>query len=309
MDAPAVLPVGARTQFEVGNPVEPSVEIAAPAGVVRYEPDDLTITVGAGISSAELDRVLAEHGQACALDPRHPQATVGGLLATGLSGVRRLGHGPIRDQVLEVRFVTADGRVVKGGGPTVKNVTGYDLPRLMVGSLGTLGLLVQATLRCRPRAAHAQWFVTNDPPRDLFRPTAMLWDGYSVHVLLEGTRADVDAQGAAMTPASEPALPAGPHRGRISIVPGAVVALARDLRDVRWCAEVGVGTVHVAADTTDALLAAREAAGAHGGWMLRESGGDGVDGFGRPIPNRAVMQRIKRAFDPTGKLAPGRLPL
>jgi FAD/FMN-containing dehydrogenase len=110
----------------------------------------------------------------------------------------------------------------------------------------------------------------------------------------------------------EPSLPTGPHRGRISIAPGALAPLADDLRDlrgVRWCAELGVGTVHVAADTVDALVAARAAAGAHGGWMLREAGGDGVDGFGRSIPNRAVMQRIKHAFDPTGKLAPGRLPL
>ncbi|MGH8976452.1 MAG: FAD-binding protein, partial [Acidimicrobiia bacterium] len=233
MDAPAVLPFGARTQFEVGNPVEAAVEIAAPAGVVRYEPDDLTITVAGGTSSADLDRVLAEHGQECALDPRDPRATVGGLLAAGLSGVRRLGHGPIRDQVLEVQFVTADGRVVKGGGPTVKNVTGYDLPRLMVGSFGTLGLLVQVTLRCRPRAAHAQWFVTTDPPRDLFRPAAMLWDGHAVHVRLEGARADVDEQGAAMTPVPEPSLPTGPHRGRISIAPGALAPLAGDLRDLR----------------------------------------------------------------------------
>jgi len=67
--------------------------------------------------------------------------------------------------------------------------------------------------------------------------------------------------------------------------------------------------VHVAADSADALRAARVAAHAHGGWMLREAGGNGIDGFGRPVPNAALMQRIKHAFDPTGKLAPGRLPL
>ena len=78
-------------------------------------------------------------------------ATIGGILACGLSGVRRLRHGPVRDHVLEVRFETGDGRMVKGGGPTVKNVTGYDIPRLFVGSLGTIGVLHQATLRCRPR--------------------------------------------------------------------------------------------------------------------------------------------------------------
>ncbi len=91
----------------------------------------------------------------CALDPRDPAATIGGILACGLSGWRRLRHGPLRDHVLEVRFVTAQGRLVKAGGPTVKNVTGYDLPRLLVGSFGTLGVLAQVTLRCRPRPAAA----------------------------------------------------------------------------------------------------------------------------------------------------------
>src|SRR5262249_31184397 len=151
--ADAVQPVGARTQWETGNPPGPGVEVAAPAGIVRYEPDDLTVTVGAGTTFAEVDAALAEHGQECPLDPRDPAATIGGIVATGLSGVRRLRHGPLRDHVLEIRFVTGDGRVVKGGGPTVKNVTGYDLPRVFVGSYGTLGVLVQLTLRCRPRAA------------------------------------------------------------------------------------------------------------------------------------------------------------
>jgi len=156
--ADAVVPVGARTQWEVGNPGIGGLEVAAPAGVVRYEPEDLTITVGAGTSFAALDAALAEYGQECALDPRDRTATIGGVVACGLSGIRRLRHGPLRDHVLEVRFLTGDGRLVKGGGQTVKNVTGYDLPRLLVGSFGTLGVLVQLTLRCRPRAEDTRWF-------------------------------------------------------------------------------------------------------------------------------------------------------
>ena len=161
--ATTVVAAGARTQWEVGGPVPVGTEVRAPAGIVRYEPADMTVTVGAGTSFAQLDAVLAEHGQQCPLDPRNLDATVGGIIACGLSGARRLRHGPVRDQVLEVRVVTADGRMVKGGGPTVKNVTGYDLPRLFTGSFGTLGVLSQVTLRCRPRAAHAQWFVTDEP--------------------------------------------------------------------------------------------------------------------------------------------------
>jgi glycolate oxidase FAD binding subunit len=311
-DAPAVVAAGAKTQWDAGDPVRAErsvIEVHAPAGVVAYEPEDMTVTVGAGLRFEDLDGALAERGQECALDPRDANATVGGLLACGLSGIRRLRHGPIRDHVLEVRFVTGDGRVVKGGGPTVKNVTGYDLPRLMVGSFGTLGVLGQVTLRCRPRAPVAEWFTADEPPEHCFRPAAMLWDGTAVYVRAEGTRADVDQERAGLRPTDAPKLPDGAHRGRISVAAGAVRALTADLSDVRWCAELGVGTVHVAADTAAALAAARDVAHTHGGWLLREAGGDGMNGFGRPLPNRALMARIKHAFDPTGKLAPGRLPL
>jgi glycolate oxidase FAD binding subunit len=310
--ASAVVATGAKTQWDVGDPVRvdrPVSTVRAPAGLIAYEPEDMTVTIGAGLRFEELDAVLAERGQECALDPRDPNATVGGLLACGLSGIRRLRHGPIRDHVLEVRFVTADGRVVKGGGPTVKNVTGYDLPRLMVGAFGTLGVLVQVTLRCRPRARVAEWFTAETPPDHCYRPAAMLWDGAAVYVRAEGSPADVEQQRAGLRETDVPKLPDGAHRGRISVAPGGLGALTGDLRDVRWCAELGVGTVHVAADTAAALAAARDVAHAHGGWLLREAGGDGMSGFGRPLPNRALMARIKHAFDPTGKLAPGRLPL
>ena len=92
----------------------------------------------------------------------------------------------------------------------------------------------------------------------------MLWDGSCTHVLVEGTRADIAAQtdglrASGLRATDAPKLPEGPHRGRISVAPGALGSLAAALRDVRWCAELGVGTVHVAADTTEALTAARDA--------------------------------------------------
>jgi glycolate oxidase FAD binding subunit len=314
--AESVIPAGARTHWEVGNPCASGVEVAAPAGVARYEPEDLTITVGAGTSFAILDAALAEYGQECALDPRDPAATVGGIVACGLSGTRRLRHGPVRDNVLEVRFVTADGRLVKGGGQTVKNVTGYDLPRLLVGSFGTLGVLVQLTLRCRPRAERAQWLrvaaLPDGAAPDFFRASSLLWDGTTTHVLLEGAAADVAAQAEGLTEADAPLLPTGPHRGRISVAPGTIVRLGGALDAIpgaRWCAELGVGTVHIAGDDESVLSAARQAAAASDGWLLREEGGAGIDGFGCALPNAALMRRVKDAFDPSGKLAPGRVPL
>ncbi|MGO9872626.1 MAG: FAD-binding oxidoreductase [Acidimicrobiia bacterium] len=309
--ADAVVPVGTRTQWETGNPSGEGLEISAPAGITHYEPDDLTISVGAGTSCKVLDETLAAHGQECALDPRDSAATVGGVIACGVSGIRRLRHGPLRDHVLEVRFVTADGRVVKGGGPTVKNVTGYDLPRLLVGSFGTLGVLVQLTLRCRPRPAHARWFRAPEPI-DRFRAAATLWDGRQAWILLEGDESDIETQSSGLHPSEAPKLPDGEHRGRISVAPGELPALGRDLDAVpgaRWCAELGVGTVHVAGDDAAALGRARSAAHGHDGWLLREAGAREMDGFGRPLPNAELMRRVKDAFDPARKLAPGRLPL
>ena len=282
----------------------------------------MTVTVGAGTTLVELDGALAEHAQECGIDAASPAAafgreTIGGVLASGLSGHRRLRLGPLRDRVLEVRFVTGDARVVRGGGPTVKNVTGYDIPRLLVGSLGTLGVLTQVTLRTQPRPECSQWTRAMGLPGPMFaavhRPACLAWDGRHTWVLLEGHRSDVEAQAraAALEAVTDPPpWPTGTHRGRISVVPQAVEALGAQLAtlDVAWIAEAGVGTVHVAAATEAALATARSAATEAGGWLLREAGAPGIDPFGRPLPNLAVMRRIKYALDPSGKLNPGRLP-
>jgi glycolate oxidase FAD binding subunit len=316
--ADVVVPTGSGTHREVGGPTPVGTHVRAPGGVVAYDPAELTVTVGAGTTVGELARVLAAEGQECPLDPRDAAATVGGTLACGLSGVRRLRYGPLRDRVLEVRFATAAGTLVRGGGPTVKNVTGFDLPRLLVGSLGTIGVLTRVILRCQPAPMDARWGSTEASPEDVsarcFRPSALLWDGTRTSVLLEGHPDDVARQasllGLEARPVAPP-MPEGPHRGRISVPPAAVLDVGRELdglAEVRWLAEAGVGTVHVAAATEAALAAARAVATRLGGWLLREAGAEGLDGFGTVLPNAALMSRVKDAFDPQGKLAPGRLP-
>jgi glycolate oxidase iron-sulfur subunit len=262
--ARVVVPIGGGTHAQVGGDLEVPTgmaarhvaEVRAPAGILQYDPAELTVTVGAGTTVGDLSDTLAAAGQECPLDPRSREATVGGVLATGLSGPRRLRDGPLRERLLEVRFVTADGRLVKGGGPTVKNVTGYDVPRLMVGSLGTLGVITQVTLRCRPRAAATAWAVSDQAPAAVRErvalPSALLWDGRRTHVMLEGHPDDVAAQIAAggLTPAraGDVPWPEGPWRGRISVAPAHLPDIGRSLAaldGVRWLAEGGVGTVHV----------------------------------------------------------------
>ncbi len=239
------------------------------------------------------------------------------MLASGLSGHRRLRLGPLRDRVLEVRFLTGDGRLVRGGGPTVKNVTGYDLPRLLVGSLGTLGVIIQVTMRTLPRPLASTWAVSDGTPDELrallFRPTCLAWNGRRTHVLLEGHPDDIamEQAQAGLTPIEgPPSWPDQEHRGRASVRTGSLAALARRLDDIdcTWIAEGGVGTVHIGAETEADLAAARAAAEAESGWLLREAGAPDLDPFGVALPNFEVSQRIKDAFDPAGKLNPGRLP-
>jgi len=316
--ADVVVPVGAGTHREVGGPIPIGTEIRAPAGVVAYDPADLTITLGAGTTVADLVATLGAAGQECALDPRDPGATIGGVLSTGLSGLRRLRYGPLRDRVLEVRFATAAGRLVRGGGPTVKNVTGYDIPRLLVGSFGTLGVITRVILRCQPRPQETCWYATGADAfatrQACFRASSVLWDGTTTWVLLEGHPGDVasEASVAALERVvGDAELPEGAHRGRASVAPGQLGELGRALGaldGVRWLAEVGVGTVHVAADVEEALGAARGEVERVGGWLLREAGAPGLDGFGASPANRELLSRVKATFDPTGKLAPGRLP-
>jgi glycolate oxidase FAD binding subunit len=316
-DAHTVVAVGTGTHAEIGGPVHGAHEVRAPAGIVALEPADMTVTVRAGTTCTDLTAALAEHGQECGLDPRDPSATVGGTLAAGLSGLRRLGVGPLRDTVLEVVLVLADGRVVRGGGPTVKNVTGYDVPRLLVGSLGTLGVLAQVTLRTRPRPRASAWYASDRAPAalgdGLFAPMAILSGPGGSRVWLQGHPDDLAREVAASGLVEAPAVtaPSGAHRGRISVPPGTIGPLSDALRALpgtTWLAEHGVGTVHVATQDPDLLAVAREIADHHGGWLLREAGAPDLDPFGVEPPAAALQRRIRTALDPTGKLAPGRVP-
>ena len=105
-------------------------------------------------------------------------------------------------------------------------------------------------------------------------------------------------------------LPTGAHRGRISVPPAASVQVGRalDALSVRWAAELGIGTIHVATDDPAALATARELAATARGWLLREAGATDLDPFGTAFPAAPVQARLRRALDPTGKLSPGRVP-
>ena len=120
--------------------------------VLEYEPADLTVAVQAGVPIGTLQALLAEHGQFLPIDAP-AEATIGGALAAGVSGPSRHGHGLPRDWLLGCRVAHPDGTISKGGGRVVKNVAGYDMPKLSMGALGTLGVIVEATFKVAPLAA------------------------------------------------------------------------------------------------------------------------------------------------------------
>jgi glycolate oxidase FAD binding subunit len=155
----ALLPWGGGTQMGLGAPPREGALVVSTRRlrrVVEHAPGDLTATAEAGITLDALQEALGARGQWWPLDPPVPgEATLGGVLATNAAGPCRHAYGTARDLVIGLRVVTAEGQVVRGGGKVVKNVAGYDLVKLYIGALGTLGIVVEATLKLRPRAEAA----------------------------------------------------------------------------------------------------------------------------------------------------------
>ncbi len=149
-----VVPWGGGTRQSAGYlSMAPDVVIVMRRlnSVLKYEPDDLTIGIGAGATLAELQTLLAQHGQMFPIDaPQPEQTTLGGMVATAADGPRRLGYGILRDLLLGLTIVEADGTVVRVGGQVVKNVSGYDLVKLFLGSYGTLGIIASVNLKTLP---------------------------------------------------------------------------------------------------------------------------------------------------------------
>ncbi len=153
-DGTALYPLGGRTMLGLGHSPTRSgmgVDLGGLTQVIDYPARDMTITVQAGITVAALQRLLDQENQRLPIDvPEAERATLGGAIATNVSGPRRYGFGTLRDYVIGITVVNNAGREVKAGGRVVKNVAGYDLCKLYVGSLGTLGLITQVTLKLRP---------------------------------------------------------------------------------------------------------------------------------------------------------------
>ncbi|MFL6693512.1 MAG: glycolate oxidase subunit GlcE [Ramlibacter sp.] len=309
------------------------------AGIRSYEPSELVVTVGAGTRLADLEQLLAAQGQCLPFEPPHfgGSPTVGGMVAAGLSGPARASVGSVRDYVLGLSMVNGRGELLTFGGQVMKNVAGYDVSRLMAGAMGTLGLLVEVSLKVLPRAtAEATLRFTLSQAQALERLNA--WGGKplplnascwveeagagTLYLRLRGAQAAVQAAcktlggdlqpdaDAEWTLCRDQQLPwfterAGRDLWRLSVPQTAPVLDLPEPPLVEWHG----AQRWIAADRSDAE-AVRRIAGAAGGHatLFRAAGATDIPRFTPPqAPLDRIQRELKQQFDPAGIFNPGRL--
>lgn len=207
-----VAPRGGGTKTDWGNPGARADIVLSTVNlhrVIEHAWGDMTVTVEAGCTIAALQATLAEHGQRLAIDPLWPErATIGGILATNDSGALRLRFGSLRDLIIGITVALPDGTLAMSGGKVVKNVAGYDLPKLMTGALGTLGVITQAIFRLHPLPANTRTLTAKVDSLEAAQTLMLqIQDSQLAHsalqlrtvplevdILLEGTEAGIAAQ-------------------------------------------------------------------------------------------------------------------
>lgn len=315
---------GCRTE---GEPLS----IAELRGVLSYLPSELVITAWAGTPLLEIEGLLRDQGQMLACEPPHfgECATLGGMVASGLAGPRRPYGGGVRDCVLGLRCLSAAGTVLHFGGQVMKNVAGFDIARLMVGALGTLGVIIEVSLRVVPRpmvevtmrrevGLHSALELMGRWSREPLPLSASSYDGTTLYVRLSGSEAAIGAarraiggevmdRGASFWEAvREQALPFFSDERplwRLSVPSAAPLIEATG----EWFIEWGGAQRWLKTEWPGDRV--REAACAAGGYaVLFRGGADTEDAFPLPVPQLWTLhRRLKDAFDPSGIFNRGRL--
>jgi len=302
-------------------------------GIVDYEPSELFVTLRAGTSLQTLQEQLAEAGQMLPFEPPFfgAEATIGGTLACGFSGPRRPYAGSARDYVLGVHMLNGLGESLRFGGQVMKNVAGYDVSRLLVGSLGTLGILLEVTLKVLPRPERELTLVHDtDMATAIVRMnqwagqplplSASAWDGAHLYLRLSGTEKAVAAAqskiGGAVLDENDGILfwkNLREHRHvffqgsaalwRLAVAPATPPLALPGQTLIEW----GGGQRWLRGQRDASAL--QTLAAEHGGHATLFRGGDHAKEVFQPLPPAlfALHQRLKNAFDPHGILNPGRL--
>ena len=303
------------------------------AGIVAYEPTELVVTARCGTTLAELERTLQEKNQALPFEPPHfgPQATVGGCVAAGLSGPRRAAAGALRDFLLGTKLVDGRGNLLAFGGQVMKNVAGYDVSRLLAGSLGTLGLIAEVSIKVLPRPpleASVQLRLTEERAIEALNRwagqplaiSASAWAGGELRVRLSGAQAAVRAAAAkvggdALADAQAAAFWAGVREQtdaffageeplwRISVPPATPPLRLPGRQMIEWG-----GGLRWLKSTAEPRVVREAASRARGHATLFRAERRAGEAFS---PLDAAQMRLHRslkaAFDPAGILNPGRL--
>jgi len=327
----AICGSGSKSFFGRQTQGEP-LSLTGHRGVIRHEPTELFVTVRAGTPLAELEQALAAHDQHLPFEPPAfgPGATIGGTLACGLSGPARPYRGAARDAVLGMRILNGKGELLSFGGEVMKNVAGYDVSRLMVGALGTLGVILEASIKVLPRPAVEETLSFELSPQDAIieinrwsaTPVPLSGACYSdgrLYVRLSGSPRGVAAArsrlggeavedaAAFWTALREQTLPffaeGGEPLWRIA-VPAAAPPLSVS---GSWLLDWGGAQRWLRSGASPEELRSA-AAGAGGHAMLFRRGDDAQEVFA-PLPStlRRLHANLKQSFDPGRILNPGRL--
>ena len=318
-----VCPWGGGTHQGYGGRIETDLILSTARldRMVDWQPDDLTVTVEAGMKVADLESRLAERGQSAMLPELPGAATVGGVVAAGVSGWRRARYGPTRERVLEIDLVTGDGRHVRAGARVVKNVTGFDLPRLAAGSLGRLGLIALVCLKLWPLPETRATVAVEDGDAALqaaYRPTAIVETNGAAKVFLGGTAAEVSDQARTLKGDQTPGWtwdpePTGAIRWSLRVPPASMrAAIERLPATWRYQAGLGVGELRGSSTTADGAPEMRAWAESVGGGLVLVDGSESVyrelGAWGTPPASLEIQRRLVHQFDPDRVMNPGRLP-
>ncbi|OLT14047.1 dehydrogenase [Pseudonocardia sp. CNS-139] len=320
------------------GPVDAELDTTGLTGVITHNPGDMTVAVRAGTPLRELAAELAPHGQYVAFDAARVAdgATVGGLFATADAGPAALVHGSLRDLVIGVTVVLADGTVARSGGHVIKNVAGYDLAKLLHGSYGTLGVVAEVVLRLHPVPKASATLVVDRPLAEAaelaglvlggpYEPAALEWTSAGRLLLrVAGTERALPARverlrelvgGTEADPWADPwAEHAALVRGdgtqavlRIGVRPSRLPGVLAELPAVAVTAGLGTGVATVALDPA-AVAGAHALVHAAGGTSaLRSRPAAAVaPAWGPAPPAVGVLRAVKAELDPKGRFGPGR---
>lgn len=313
--------IGGGTHSGFGSPPRPDIVLSMDlmSAVEVWEPEDLTIVLSAGARVADIEALLTESKQTAVLPEIPGSSTIGGVIASGASPLRRGRLFDTRERVLEATVVTGDGRVVRSGGRVVKNVSGYDLHRLHVGAFGALGVVVSVCLKLWPSPPEAATVTVEslDQARATVRPLAVLEDNRRIRVYLWGTAEEVEATSDRLGGEVEhgnqwPADPSGVRTWSLRVPPALTEEAISRLPDSwDYLAVHGVGDIRAASTDVVGAVDLRVWAESVGGHLVitsRPAGEDDMDPWGRPPPALALQKALIHQFDPKRVINPGRLP-